>query len=188
MAPDHMPAEGSAIASTARATPDYQRGRDDNPVVIVLSAPGQREELANKPAAGQTGRTLSLALAEFHRRRPELFPSPEKDDYRIANAATTVHYLAKTGRTEASDAELFSPRNLARLAADLAGKSTIIALGGRARAAVEAAGFTPRFSGPHPSMQFINRNYKVEGATSGERAKLRLARYVEALLASEAGA
>lgn len=69
-----------------RVTADYHQGRDDNPVVIVLSAPGRHEAQAVRPAAGQTGRTLDQLLMGLRSQRPEVFVSADRYDYRIANA------------------------------------------------------------------------------------------------------
>jgi len=66
---------------------DYQQGKPNIKTTIVLSAPGQAEEKAGRPAAGQTGKNINRVLEEAHKRDPKRFPSASKDDYQIVNAS-----------------------------------------------------------------------------------------------------
>lgn len=164
-------------------TPAYQHGQDDVGTVIVLSAPGRHEEKWKRPAAGQTGRTLNRLLAALHAVDPISFPSTDKDAYRIINATSRVHYGVTT---EADRAELEAPINLQRLRDGVAGKLVVVALGAKARSTLEAAKVAVTFAAPHPSMQSLNRGYKVDGQTPGARAGQRVALFASDLLASRA--
>lgn len=169
-------------------SPAYQHGRPEARLGIVLSAPGQAEEKAGRPAAGQTGRTLDATLAELHRLAPATFPFRTRLDYRVVNASPDIHYMAKTRSTEAADADLLTPENRARLAAALSGLETVLALGKKAELAVRACGFRGVvLTAFHPSMQAINRKYQVAGETPGERSAARVALYARDILASHSG-
>ena len=167
-------------------SPAYQHGRDDTPIGIVLSAPGRAEEKAGRPAAGQTGRTLDATLAELNRLAGGTFPFTTRLDCRVVNASPDIHYPAKTGSSEASDADILRPDNLARLARALDGLQTVLALGRKAELAVRACGFSGRvLTAFHPSMQAINRKYQVTGETPGERSAARVALYARDILAGK---
>lgn len=56
------------------------------PVAFVLSAPGNEEVIAGRPAAGATGENLESALTYLNSYAPTLFSSPLRYDYRITNA------------------------------------------------------------------------------------------------------
>ena len=74
-------------------------------VVIVLSAPGSAEEGARpgpRPAAGRTGAELQAFVSAGHASQPDIFHSPNLEDYRITNAWDQVEYEKKTGRSEAT--------------------------------------------------------------------------------------
>lgn len=166
-------------------SPAYQHGRADARLGIVLSAPGQAEEKAGHPAAGQTGRTLDAVLAELNRLEPALFPFSTRLAYRVVNASPDIHYMAKTRSTEAADADLLTPENRDRLARALAGLEAVLALGRKAELAVAACGFRGTvLAAFHPSMQAINRKYQVAGETPAARNGQRVALYARDILAS----
>lgn len=97
-------------------TPHWERGSNTN-VAFVFSCPGRREEAAGRPAAGQTGRNLATLIEALHQRgRTEI---PRREEATVTNAWDRVEYKEKTGRTEASDAEVAQPANLERLAAEI---------------------------------------------------------------------
>lgn len=155
--------------------PDFQPGKRGNKTAIMLSAPGQAEENAGRPAAGQTGKNLDGMLAEAHKRDPKRFPSPKRDDYTIVNAHPKAEYASKTGRTEASRAEIHEKKNQRRLKRALRHKDTVVALGKRAEEGVKAAGYKGKVvRGSHPSNSNLNRKYKSDAETPSDRHKDRL--------------
>jgi hypothetical protein len=105
---------------------------------FVFSCPGQKEELLGHPCAGATGRNLDLALPKLHAQCPERFTSPLRSDYVLTNSWSQIEYPAKTGRSEATAAEILSSDNLARLERELAGIQTILICGQKAKHAVLA--------------------------------------------------
>ncbi|NPD29679.1 hypothetical protein [Corallococcus exiguus] len=151
--------------------------------IIVLAAGGWWEALAGRPAAGQTGVTLQIALQVWHALDPIRFPSLELDDYTIVNAVEDVHYKRKTGRTEGTQAEIRTERNLHRLRRILADYEYIAALGVSARTAVESAGFEASYAGCHPSMQALNRMYTSTEETAAARRVERVAQWARDVMA-----
>lgn len=197
---DIVKSVGSAVIEQAQAnaeremerqrriaeSPAYQHGKADTRTGIVLSAPGQAEEKAGRPAAGQTGKTLNKTLAALHKADPKRFPSKDKDDYRIVNAVPDVHYKGATGRTEGTSAEIRERKNQARMKKSLEGMDTVVALGNKAQEAVHGSGFDGTvLKGSHPSMQNINRNYQAEGATAAERSEKRIDAYAKEIASSD---
>lgn len=164
-------------------SPSYQHGREGCRTAFVLSAPGQDEQKRGHPAAGRTGETLDGLLRRLHAADPARFPFLSRRDYRIVNAVTTILYKAKSKRTEGKLSELMSPDNLARLRAELAGMSWIVALGDKAQLALRHAGIEPTLCGPHPSLQRLNTLYKVDAGTSEAAREARLDRYALDVLA-----
>lgn len=162
-------------------SPAFRKG-DNHRVktTIVLSAPGQAEEKAGRPAAGQTGKTLKKAINELHKKDPLKFPSNRLDDYTIVNAVEEVHYKGKTGRTEARDAEISNSDNLKRVRAALADAVNVVALGDKAQLAVAECGYQGNvYKGEHPSMQALNRKYKSHNETPQERNSDRVTQWAE---------
>lgn len=161
----------------------YQKGRSNNKTTIVLSAPGQAEEEAGRPAAGQTGKNINGMLKAANKKDPKTFPSANKDDYTITQASSKVEYKSKTGRTEASSREINDPTNLRKVKDNLKGAKTVVALGSKANEAVKKAGFRGEIiSGSHPSNQNLNRNFQSNKETPSERHDDRLDQYTNELL------
>lgn len=103
---------------------------------FVFSCPGQKEELLGHPCAGATGRNLDAALPKLHTLLPTVFASAIRDAYVLTNSWSQIEYPAKTGRSEATAAEILSPDNLKRLARELEGITTILICGQKAKHAV----------------------------------------------------
>ncbi|MCK8503407.1 MULTISPECIES: hypothetical protein [Myxococcus] len=157
--------------------------RPDILTILVLAAAGRLEELAGRPAAGQTGVTLRWAIRVWHMLDPVCFPSPNLDDYAMVNAVEAVHYRGKTGRTEGTEQEIRAEGNLRRLRGVLAGYDCIVALGQSAMTAVEAAGSEALYSGNHPSLQALNRMYVSSERTPVERRADRVAQWARTVMA-----
>lgn len=111
-------------------------GRGDIRTAFIFSCPGQEEEKSGLLVNGQTGKNLDMVLTFLKAKRPDLFPSENRYDYRITNSSERIHYKALDGRTEPSAAELREEENLSRLAEDIRGFDTVITFG---RCAAEAA-------------------------------------------------
>jgi len=149
----------------------FQRGRDDIPTVIVLSAPGRAEAKAGRPAAGATGKQIDGQLKILHTRDRVNYPSVDHRDYRIVNAVDDVHFMSATKRTEGSRAEVTAPANVARKRRLMEGKSNALVFGDNAAIITDAVEFDGSQSrGPHPSPRRINTKYRSEAATPAERA------------------
>ena len=105
-------------------------------LAFVFSCPGQKEELLGHPCAGATGRNLDAALPKLHALAPQIFTSSSRAAYVLTNSWSQIEYPAKTGRSEATAAEILSPDNLDRLERELANITTILICGQKAKHAV----------------------------------------------------
>jgi len=183
------PSETSSKASkpqTNKTTPAYRKGNKNNKTTIVLSAPGQAEEKANRPAAGQTGKTLQSAIKQLHKKDPSKFPSDKLDDYTIVNAVEDVHYKGKTGRTEGKNSEVLKPKNMSRINDTLKSSKNIVALGDKAQLAVDNSSAKGTvFKGNHPSMQSLNKKYGSDKSNASERSEERVKSWVNDLVETE---
>lgn len=154
-----------SLASTRpkRRTAHYNPGRQDIRVAFILSCPGSAEDAVQRPASGQTGENLERRIARWHVQRPDLFISTERYDYVITNAHSRVEFKKKTGRSEASDAEVLDDKNIKRIAREVAGCEVVICLGKKAslvKSRLQEAGFNGTVAcGIHPGWQAINRKY-----------------------------
>ena len=167
-------------------SPAFRRGNAQNRTAFVLSAPGKAECKAQRPAAGQTGKTLEIALSEFHCTEPCIFPSTRLDDYTLVNAWGKMENEDLTRRTEATDAEILGPPNICRLALCLQDMEAIVALGDKAQLAVDkvwSAGTL--LTGGHPSLKRLNQDYCSHGATKDERRKDRTLQWARRVLNSK---
>lgn len=165
-------------------TPAYRQG--DFPgikTIFLLSAPGKMEDNAGRPAAGETGKTLEIALEILHKKDAHAFPSVKLDDYTIANAVEEIHYKAKTGRTEGNEKEITVPRNMARINKILENSHTVIALGEKAQLAVKKSTYKKQLlTANHPSLVSLNSKYKSDKRLPKERRIDRTRQWVEDLI------
>lgn len=83
-------------------------------IALIFSCPGQEEECNSAPVSGKTGDNLELVL-RFLETNGVLSSFKSRYDFRITNASSTVHFKAKTNRTEELNSVLFEDNNLARL-------------------------------------------------------------------------
>jgi len=168
----------------SKTTPAFRKGdRDDIKTTIILSAPGRCEEIANRPAAGQTGITLQTAINVLHEECPSIFPSNKLDDYSILNAVEDVHYKSKTGRTEGSTSEVCNLKNLERISEALKDSATVVALGDMAKLAVDGSNFSGVIlKGSHPSMQSLNTTYDSQKDNPSDRSRDRIGRWAKDML------
>ena len=162
----------------------FQRGRPEASTAFVLSAPGRLELKRGHPAAGQTGSTLDRLPVHLNAAHPDLFPFLTRRDYRIVNAVSKILYLREHQRTEAYLREVREPSNLERLQHELKGIAFVVALGERAKLGLAVAGMEPGLSGPHPSLQCLNRRYKADATTPQERSAQRIWQYAQDVLSS----
>jgi hypothetical protein len=65
-----------------------------------------------------------------------VFPSSNRAAYVLTNSWSQIEYPAKTGRSEATATEILSPDNLNRLERELAGITTVLICGQKAKHAV----------------------------------------------------
>jgi hypothetical protein len=178
--------ENELMNKIKNTSPAFRRGDDTNiKTIIVLSAPGQEEEKAGRPAAGQTGTTLQEAIEFWHNALPTEFPSKNLDDYTIVNAVEDVHYKAKTGRTEGTDTEVCDTDNMKRINAIIADTQYVVALGYKAQLAVSGSIFNGKiYSGKHPSMNALNTQYSSQKLTPNERGSDRIRQWATDVLDS----
>lgn len=159
----------------------YQHGR--NNVCIVLSAPGRAEADIGRPAAGQTGKTLQIALQKLHERYPEQFVSDKIEDYRITNSVSKPIYHALSEKTEAKVSEIKNTQNIQRLQSELEGVDVVLALGDKAQLAIEAAGYTGEvLKASHPSFTALNAMFKSDKVTPQERTLDRIDQWVDSII------
>lgn len=64
----------------------YKQERDYKKVIFVLCVPGEDEEKAGHPAAGETGIKLNQILVHLNSGKPEIFPYLDKSHYSITNS------------------------------------------------------------------------------------------------------
>ena len=159
------------IKTIRETTPAFRQGNDKSiKTIIVLSAPGQKEEKLGRPAAGETGKTLQYAIEILHKENSKIFPSPKLDDYTIMNAIETVHYNLKTGRTEGTVKEIIDSKNMNRINTILQDYHTVVALGDKAQTAMKHSSFNGKtLMSNHPSKQSLNIQYKSSKATPEKR-------------------
>ena len=165
-------------------TPSFRKG--DKPGIkttIILSAPGQREKNAKRPAAGQTGKTLQAAIGEWHRADPVHFPSSQLDDYTIMNSVNKVHYMELTRTTEGTEAEVREPQNLERFSRVLSDSTTVVALGRKAQLAIIESGFSgTMYTASHPSLRSLNTTYTSDKPTPSEKSRDRIGQWAADVL------
>jgi len=130
---EDFPAQISLFGSTT--SPHFQSSAGAT-TAFVFSCPGQKEELLGHPCAGATGRNLDAALPKLHALAPHFFASSSRAAYVLTNSWSQIEYPAKTGRSEATAAEILSPENLSRLEHELVGIRTILICGQKAKHAV----------------------------------------------------
>lgn len=165
-------------------TPAYRKGDVSGiKTIFLLSAPGKVEENAGRPAAGETGKTLEMALEILHKKDADAFPSLRLDDYTIANAVEEIHYKAKSGRTEGNEKEITDPKNMARINNILENSQTVIALGDKAHLAVKTSNYKKRLlTANHPSLVSLNSKYKSNKKLPRERRIDRICQWVDDLI------
>lgn len=153
-----MPITRDQIQANSDRSCHFERGRKSE-IAIVLSCPGSREEENIRPASGTTGKNLDLLLLKLG---PLVgIPDLARSDVTVTNAFTGVLYKARTGRSEASFAEVMKNDNINRLNAELADISDLVIFCGD-RACVVAERVTLHSGAklvriPHLGMQGVNQ-------------------------------
>jgi len=165
-------------------TPAYRQGDAHGiKTIFLLSAPGKIEENMGRPAAGETGKTLDIALEILHKKDLDAFPSLNLDDYTIANAVEDIHYKAKTGRTEGNEKEITNPKNMARINRIFENTKTIVALGDKAKLAVKYSKYNKKLlTADHPSLVSLNSKFKCNKRTPKERRVDRTYQWAENII------
>ena len=87
---------------------------------FVFICPGRFEANRGFPCAAGTGANLARVLVALHALAPAIFPSPTRDEYVVTNSWAGIEYMALTGRSVPTEAEVLESGNLARLAAEIA--------------------------------------------------------------------
>ena len=105
---------------------------------FVFICPGQREEINNRPCAGQTGEVLEIGLRVMNRLDSKMFPYTDRYQYHITNAWSLVEYPRKTGRSVPKKSEVCDVVNLRRLHLEIRDLECVIVCGAKARDAVSA--------------------------------------------------
>lgn len=162
---------GKAV-STLRSSAHFSEGHI--PVAFVFSAPGEKERLAMKPVAGETGDNLESALGHLHEARPKLFPSVHRYDYRITNAWSEPIAVSRGHRSsEARDSEIRDPRNVQRVLRELEGCKLVVLSGDKARLVAQEL----RESGksvvevPHVGNKGLNVSFKLSQGPAAPPAR-----------------
>ena len=167
-------------------TPSYHPGPLGVRTAFVLAVPGSKERDAKHPAAGDTGANLDRILDHLHRHDPAAFPSTHRYNYRIVNAWETIMF----GTNSMPDlTDVCKSDNISRLAEQLKGIATIVALSVPAIAGVEGAGIHPTYRHTvHPSMRGLNNYYSGLGKDREgrqRRVEERCQRYADELIATQ---
>ena len=173
---------GSASPPT---TPAYSPGPQGVRTAFVLAVPGSKERDAERPAAGDTGDNLNRILVHLHRHDPIAFPSTDRYNYRIVNSLETVMF-GDDSMPDLSD--VCKANNVARVAEQLEGVTTIVALSAPAIAIVKEVGIIPTYShSVHPGMRGLNNYYPGLGRDAKSRQRRveeRCRRYADEVIAS----
>ncbi len=104
-------------------------GKKDIRTAFIFSCPGQEELKSGLLVNGQTGKNLDMMLTFLNAKRPDIFPSVNRYDYRITNSSEIVHYKAHDQRTEPSVSEINNEKNIERLKNDISGYDYVITFG-----------------------------------------------------------
>ncbi len=114
------------------AAPHFWQGKLST--AFVFSVPGRYEKGDSRPVAGATGRNLESALAVLHGRRPDLFESSDRYDYRITNAYDKPIWPKQNhGRSEATADEIDGPSNTGRVVRELKDCDLVVWCGKKAQ-------------------------------------------------------
>lgn len=148
-------------------TPHYEKGSESK-IAVVLSCPGQDEEKAQKPAAGQTGNNLENVLNIL--RDTYGLNNFERGKITITNAWSQVEYENKTKRSQADNKEILEENNLNRLADEIKDITDfILCCGDKAKIAVLALQQQGKFNQncgilevPHLGNQGMNATIKED--------------------------
>jgi len=147
----------------------FEQGENDE-IVIVLSCPGQIEELAipQGPAKGQTGTNLNAVLSILR----DTFNQSgfSRAEVMVTNSWDQVEYHEKTKRSEATLQEVLDISNLDRLASEIGNISKyVIACGVNAKVAVMMLDYAGKLGGcvkiifiKHLSSQALNLSIKTD--------------------------
>ena len=109
----------------------YNEGKN-NKTPFVFSCPGNEESTCKKPIAGKTGTNFELVLVELKNSNlNSLIKTNNRYDYRITNAWSKVESKSLTNRTQATNKEIFTEKNLERLTSELKDISDLIICWGR---------------------------------------------------------
>ena len=136
----------------------FNMGKKKNKVAFVFSCPGQNEEKAQKPVAGQTGKNLDALLVYLNKKNSTIFRDTDRYEYRITNAWDKVEFESRTGRSEATQKEIKEEENLLRIENELKGMNTLILFGDRAQYIESLLNFTGKIiESRHLSLQSINQ-------------------------------
>lgn len=142
----------------------YNNGLNKIKTGFVFSARGSKE--TEKPVAGQTGNNLDIMLGMLIKSHPEIFPSTNRYDYRITNAATSVHYEKLSNNTEASNNNIKATDNIDRVYHEIEDLDHLLLMGKKAvllEDGLKERGFKGYiYHSGHTSMQHVNRNIKKD--------------------------
>ena len=113
----------------------YKQERACKEVIFVLCVPGEAEEKAGHPAAGETGVKLNQILEYLNKSKPELFPYLDKSHYSITNSYDKPIYPknnAKKRSTPTRD-QVLDKENIQRFNRDIEGYEYVILCGEEAK-------------------------------------------------------
>lgn len=138
----------------------FEKGKN-NDVTLILSCPGQKEQVENRPAAGTTGKNLEVILGVLNGQKGI---SWNRRDITITNSWDKVEYNALTKRTQATKSEVLTQENLERLYREIMDtQKYIVVFGNRASIAINALQkmnfplIAEIIEAPHLSLQCLNR-------------------------------
>ena len=137
----------------------FWKNKDGCEVAFVLSAPGQHEEKAARPAAGITGINLDQVLVELNIYDPSVFPSVDRYYYLITNASSKILYKGKDGRTEDTAVEITRASNITRILHEIGDCPIVILCGAKAELLRPHIGKKIIISSCHPGNQGLRRTY-----------------------------
>jgi len=161
----------------------FNMGKTKNKVAFVFSCPGQDEEKAQKPTAGQTGKNLDALLVYLHRQNSTIFKYTDRYSYRITNAWDKVEFESRTGRTEATKREISAEENLSRVNKELDGMNIVVFFGKKAQRIKKLIDFSGIIlTTRHLSFQSLNQITKDRnGITLINKAKNNTEKRLEVL-------
>ncbi|HFQ5285864.1 hypothetical protein [Vibrio harveyi] len=161
----------------------YKQERDYKKVIFVLCVPGEDEEKAGHPAAGDTGIKLNQILVHLNSGKPEIFPYLDKSHYSITNSYDKPIYPNNNvkKRSTPTRSQVLHNDNIQRFISDIKGYEYVILCGEEAKLLADYVQHsscikTIHFGNKGLRGKYPNNHHEMKALSSGlERDQKRVA-------------